>query len=64
MNVSEVVCDKKNFLTFVGRYVRAGVDKLGTLGKSGASSPHAHCNLRFGVGYQKPSIQFRFDAIK
>ena len=55
---------KKNFLTFVGRYVRAGVDKLGTLGKSGASSPHAHCNLRFGVGYQKPSIQFRFDAIK
>jgi lipoprotein len=50
--------------SYVGRYVRAGVDKLGTLGKSGASSPHAHCNLRFGVGYQKPSIQFRFDAIK
>lgn len=43
-----------------GMYVKAGVTKLGTLGKSGASTPHAHCNMRnqtTGVG-----LKFELDA--
>lgn len=31
---------------YVGKYVRAGIDQIGILGSSGASSPHAHTNLR------------------
>jgi len=43
---------------YVGKYVRAGIDQIGTLGSSGASSPHAHTNMRVnGV-----SIPFYFNA--
>jgi hypothetical protein len=40
------------------KYVRAGIDQIGTLGMSGASSPHAHTNMRLnGV-----SVPFYFNA--
>lgn len=42
----------------VGDYVRAGVTKIGTLGKSGATGYHAHTNLRKGSS----SVRFYFDA--
>lgn len=42
----------------VGDYVRAGVTKIGVLGKSGATGYHAHTNLRKGSS----SVRFSFDA--
>ncbi len=43
---------------YPGKYVRAGIDQIGTLGMSGASSPHAHTNMRVnGV-----SVPFYFNA--
>lgn len=43
---------------YSGKYVRAGVDQIGTLGSSGTSSPHAHTNMRVnGV-----SVPFYFNA--
>jgi hypothetical protein len=43
---------------YVGKYVRAGIDQIGTLGSSGASSPHAHTNMRIG----STSVPFYFSA--
>jgi len=43
-----------------GTKVRAGVTKLGTLGMSGASSPHAHCSMRNHA--TNTSVKFEFDA--
>jgi hypothetical protein len=45
-----------------GKYVRAGIDQIGTLGKSGASSPHAHTSLKKVVGSTKTSVKFYFSA--
>lgn len=43
---------------YQGKYVRAGIDQIGTLGMSGASSPHAHTNMRVnGI-----SVPFYFNA--
>jgi hypothetical protein len=43
---------------YVGKYIRAGIDQIGTLGSSGTSSPHAHTNMRVnGV-----SVPFYFNA--
>jgi len=43
---------------YSGKYVRAGIDQIGTLGSTGASSPHAHTNMRVnGV-----SVKFYFNA--
>lgn len=47
---------------FVGKYVRAGVTKIGTLGMSGASSPHAHTSLRNITDNANTSVKFYFDA--
>ncbi|EKD24741.1 MAG: hypothetical protein ACD_80C00166G0002 [uncultured bacterium (gcode 4)] len=43
---------------YVGKYVRAGIDQIGTLGSSGAASPHAHTNLRIN----NVSVPFYFNA--
>jgi len=43
---------------YVGKYVRAGIDQIGTLGSSGASSPHAHTNMRVN----NISVPFYFNA--
>lgn len=45
-----------------GTKVRAGVTKLGTLGMSGANSPHAHCSIRNITGGGNVSVAFRFNA--
>ena len=45
-----------------GRYVRAGVTKIATLGNSGASLSHAHCNLRDETNGDDKSVKFTFDA--
>lgn len=47
---------------YVGKYVRAGVDQIGILGSSGASSPHAHTNLRSITNGTNISIPFYFNA--
>lgn len=47
---------------YVGKYVRAGIDPIGTLGSSGASAPHAHCSLRDITGGARTSIKFYFNA--
>lgn len=45
------------------KYVRAGVTRLGTLGATGASSPHAHCSLRDITNENNQlSAQFGFSA--
>lgn len=49
---------------YKGKYVRAGVTKIATVGQSGASSPHAHCNLRDVTNGNDKSIKFYFDAVK
>jgi len=41
-----------------GKYVRAGIDQIGTLGSTGASSPHAHTNMRIN----DISVPFYFAA--
>ena len=46
----------------VGKYVRAGIDQIGNLGSSGASSPHAHTNLRNVTNNARTSVQFYFNA--
>jgi hypothetical protein len=46
----------------VGQYVKAGITKIGTIGSTGASSPHAHCNLRIN-GSSGNSVKFYFNAI-
>lgn len=43
---------------YVGKYVRASITKIGTLGMTGASSPHAHTNLRVN----NVSVPFYFNA--
>ncbi len=43
---------------YSGKYVRAGIDQIGTLGMSGASSPHAHTNMRVNGA----SVRFYFNA--
>lgn len=45
-----------------GKFVRAGVTKLGTLGMTGASSPHAHCTFRDISDDEEISVPFMFDA--
>lgn len=45
----------------LGKYVKAGVTKLGTLGMTGTDSPHAHCSLR-DVTSGEVSAQFAFSA--
>lgn len=46
----------------VGQYVRAGITKIGTVGKTGnASGPHAHTSLKFG-GIFGTSTEFDFSA--
>ncbi len=47
---------------FVGKYVRAGIDQIGALGMSGASSPHAHTNLRNITNGANTSVPFYFNA--
>lgn len=56
--------DKPNSNLYDGMYVKAGITKLGILGKSGASSPHAHCNMRDVTNGDDRSVKFYFDAIK
>ena len=41
-----------------GQYVQAGKTPIGVLGKTGATSPHAHCNLRLNG----KTVPFYFDA--
>ena len=43
-----------------GAKVRAGITKLGTLGMSGANSPHAHCSMR--KHSTNESVKFSFNA--
>lgn len=43
---------------YSGKYVRAGIDQIGTLGSTGASSPHAHTNMRVNGA----SVKFYFNA--
>lgn len=43
---------------YVGKYVRAGIDQIGILGSTGASSPHAHTNMRVN----NVSVPFYFNA--
>lgn len=43
-----------------GEIVRAGITKLGTLGKTGTDSPHAHCSMRNHDTNE--SVKFQFDA--
>ncbi len=45
-----------------GQFVRAGFTKLGTLGMTGASSPHAHCSFRDISNEEEVSVPFDFDA--
>ena len=45
-----------------GRYVSAGITKIGTLGMSGTTSAHAHCNLRNITNGDSKSIEFKFNA--
>lgn len=45
-----------------GKFVRAGITKLGTLGMTGASSPHAHCTFRDISEDEEISVPFIFDA--
>ncbi|MEI6673055.1 MAG: hypothetical protein WCL02_07180 [bacterium] len=47
---------------YVGKYVRTGIDQIGTLGSSGASSPHAHTNLRKVTNGDRTSVPFKFNA--
>lgn len=43
-----------------GTKVRAGVTILGTLGSTGATSPHAHCSMRESL--TNTSVKFEFNA--
>lgn len=43
---------------YSGKYVRAGIDQIGTLGSTGTSSPHAHTNMRLNGA----SVRFYFNA--
>ena len=47
---------------YSGKYVRAGIDKIGTLGTSGATSPHAHTSLRDISNNANSSVKFYFTA--
>jgi len=47
---------------YSGQYVRAGITKIGTLGMTGASSPHAHTNLRDITNGSATSVKFYFNA--
>ena len=47
---------------YVGKYVRAGVTKIGTLGMTGADSPHAHTSLRNTTNGANTSVPFYFNA--
>lgn len=48
---------------YVGMPVKAGYTILGTLGSTGASSPHAHCSLRDYISSSNQvSVPFQFDA--
>ncbi len=55
--------DRVNGDLYEGKYVRAGVTSLGTIGQSGASSPHAHCNMRDVTNGDDRSVKFAFDAV-
>lgn len=46
----------------VGKYVRAGIDPIGYVGSSGASSPHAHTSLRDVTNNARTSMKFQFNA--
>jgi hypothetical protein len=43
---------------YIGKYVRAGIDQIGNLGSSGATSPHAHTNMR----KSNNAVKFYFNA--
>jgi hypothetical protein len=74
VSIKQVASDGKEYKFFFGHMnsialglvsgtpVRAGITKLGTLGKTGATSPHAHCSLRNITGGSNISVAFRFDA--
>lgn len=47
---------------YPGKYVRAGITKIGRLGSTGASSPHAHTNLRNITNGSPISVKFMFNA--
>ncbi len=47
---------------YIGKYMRAGIDLIGNLGMSGASSPHAHCNMRNFTNGGNNSVAFYFNA--
>lgn len=47
---------------YIGKYMRAGIDQIGTLGSSGASSPHAHTNMRKVTNGANTSVPFYFSA--
>lgn len=47
---------------YIGKYIRAGIDQMGTLGSSGASSPHAHTSLRKVTNGDNASVKFYFNA--
>jgi hypothetical protein len=47
---------------YIGKYMRAGIDQIGNLGASGASSPHAHTNMRKVTNGANTSVPFYFSA--
>lgn len=47
---------------YIGKYMRAGIDQIGNLGSSGASSPHAHTNMRKVTNGSNASVAFYFSA--
>ena len=47
----------------LGQYVKAGITKIGTIGKSGAVHAHAHCNLRINSAYGN-CVKFYFNALQ
>ena len=53
--------EKPSYLS-VGQYVRAGYTKIGRLGMSGATSPHAHVSLRNATNGSRISLPFYFNA--
>jgi hypothetical protein len=47
---------------YIGKYMRAEIDQIGNLGSSGASSPHAHTNMRKVTNGANISVPFYFSA--
>ena len=54
--------DQVNTNLYAGMYVRAGITRLGNLGMTGTTSPHAHCNMRDITNGKCLSIPFYFNA--